>query len=94
MQPVQKYCCLIFSRACQDSEAEKPNKINSNVMEQSAGSTSTVGLSGSTPKAAAHVNKYSGTPHQKARTTQGHIHVKPTFFFFVSHKAVGSPEPT
>jgi hypothetical protein len=64
-------------------------------MEQSAGSTSTVGLSGTTPKAAAHVNKYSGTPHQKARTTQGHIHVKPTFFFFfVSHKAVGSPEPT
>jgi len=51
-------------------------------------------LSGTTPKAAAHVNMYSGRPHQKARTTQGHINVKPTSFFFVSNKVVGSPEPT
>ncbi len=28
--------------------------------------------------------------HQKPRTTQGHINVKPTFFFFVCHKVVGS----
>jgi hypothetical protein len=47
-------------------------------------------LSGTTPKAAAHVNKYSGRPHQQARTTQAHIIVKPTFFFFVCHKVVGS----
>jgi hypothetical protein len=46
MQSVQKYCCLIFSRACHDSEAEKPTQINSNVMEQSAGSTYAVGLWG------------------------------------------------
>ncbi len=66
-------------------------------MERSAGSTSTVGLrglSGTTAKAAAHVNKYNCRPHQKGRTTQGHINAKPTFFFFVSHKVVGSPEPT
>jgi len=46
MQSVQKYCCLIFSWACRDSEDEKSNKINSNVMEQSAGSTYAVGLWG------------------------------------------------
>ncbi len=44
MQSLQKYCCLIFSWACRDSDNEKSNKINSNVMEQSAGSTYAVGL--------------------------------------------------
>jgi hypothetical protein len=46
VQPVQKYWCLIFSWACQDSQDEKSNKRNSNVMEQSAGSTYAVGLWG------------------------------------------------
>jgi hypothetical protein len=36
----------MFSWPCQDSEAEKPNKINSNVMGQSAGSTYAEGLWG------------------------------------------------
>jgi hypothetical protein len=90
MQSVQKYCCSIFSWACRD---ETSNNINSNVMEQKCRQylcCRPVGLSGTTPKAAAHVNKYSGRPHQQARTTQAHITVKPTFFFFVYHKVVGS----
>ncbi len=51
-----------------------------------------MGLSGTTPKAAAHMNKYSGRPHQNARPTQAHISVKPTFLFVVCHKVVGSKE--
>ncbi len=50
-----------------------------------------MGWSGTTPKAAAHVNKYNCRPHQKGRTTQGLEHVKPTFFFFVSPWS--SPNP-
>jgi hypothetical protein len=95
VQSVQKYCYLIFSRACQDSEAQKCNKLNSNVMEQSAGSTSTVGLWGCQephPRLQPMWTSIIVGPIRKVGQPRALYMSNQPFFSLFPHKAVGTPE--